>query len=121
MKEAVQVILLNEKGEVLGVSRKDNHNDMGLCGGKREINDLTLEACGIRETKEETGLDVYDLELIHGGEEWYGCFQYTYIAKYKGDIQTDEPHVVKWCSWDELIAGTFGEYNQMIYNKLNKN
>ena len=74
MKTA-QVVLLNEDGLVLGVSRKTNHNDFGLAGGKMEdIDNDNPMAAAIRETKEETGLDIYDLNLIFaihkGGNIW---------------------------------------------------
>lgn len=36
MKEAVQVVILNDEGEVLAVSRKHDHNDFGLVGGSIE-------------------------------------------------------------------------------------
>ena len=55
---AVQVVLFNDKGEVLAVSRKDDHNDFGLIGGKMDPEDRTTWDAAVRETKEETGLDI---------------------------------------------------------------
>ena len=40
--ESACVVLINPEGLVLGVSRKDNHNDIGLLGGKRESNDKDI-------------------------------------------------------------------------------
>jgi hypothetical protein len=47
-----QVVLINEEGLILGVSRKDNHTDFGLVGGKmdpEDNNDPMITA--IRECK----------------------------------------------------------------------
>lgn len=127
MKRLVAAVLLNEQGQILAVSRKTNHNDFGLPGGKvdpEDGDDLTkpaepevLEKAIRREVTEETGYEIYDLELvdtsIYRGDE-----QYTYIAKYRGSIYTTEPHVVKWTHYSEIIAGTFGDYNEYLANIL---
>lgn len=118
MKITAQVVLFNEEGLVLAVSRKDNHNDFGLPGGKmseEDSNNPRLTA--IRETKEETGLDVYDLNLIfsiHKG----GFMGYTYLAKYKGKIDYNEPHVVKWVPFEVIMNGSFGKYNTLVSESL---
>lgn len=118
MKKAVQVVLINDKGEILAVSRKDNHEDMGLIGGKvdPEDNDDIYKAA-IRETKEETGLDIYDLELIFAIHK-YTRMQYTFLAKYKGEVFHNEPHAVKWCDFNEVIKGSFGEFNKLVGKSL---
>lgn len=59
-EDAVQIVLLNKKGEVLAVSRKHDHNDFGLIGGKVDEGENVVEAA-IRETKEETGLDISNI------------------------------------------------------------
>jgi len=113
-----QVVLINEEGLILGVSRKDNHNDFGLIGGKGEIednNDPMITA--IRECKEETGLDISDLQLVFAIHK-SGNMGYTYLAKYSGEINHNEPHVVKWVPMEVLINGSFGRYNQMVSESL---
>jgi len=118
IKISAQVVLINEEGLVLGVSRKHDHNDFGLPGGKmdsRDNNDPIQTA--IRECKEETGLDVTDLQLvfaIHKG----GNMGYTYLAKYSGEINHNEPHVVKWVPFQTLVRGSFGRYNQLVAESL---
>ena len=113
-----QVVLINEEGLVLGVSRKDNHNDFGLPGGKMDPeDDNDPKVTAIRECKEETGLDISQLELIFAIHK-SGNMGYTYLAKYSGEIEHDEPHVVKWVPFQVLINGSFGRYNEMVAESL---
>lgn len=117
-KVSACVVLINPEGLVLGVSRKDNHNDFGLIGGRMEDidNDDPIETA-IRETREETGLTITNLRLvfaIHKG----GFMGFTYIADYEGDINHNEPHVVKWVEFKTLVRGSFGRYNQLVAESL---
>ena len=59
---ATCVILVNEDGKILSVSRKDDHSKLGLPGGKVDESDGTdYKGAAIREVKEETGLNIsYD-------------------------------------------------------------
>lgn len=117
---AANVILLNEEGEVLGVSRKDNHSDFGLIGGKMEdIDENNPINTAIRETAEETGLEIYDLKLILV-KQFNGVLNFTYLAKFKGDISHNEPHVVKWVPFGEILKGSFGDYNLQVLDILLK-
>jgi 8-oxo-dGTP pyrophosphatase MutT (NUDIX family) len=94
MKYTAQVVLINEEGLILGVSRKDNHKDMGLPGGKMEDEDMgNIQITAQRETKEETGLDIRNLQLIFATHK-DGYMGYTYLAQYSGEINHNEPHVV---------------------------
>ena len=126
MKKCVQAVIFNDKGEVLSVSRKDDHNDAGLAGGKVDPEDSdnfgvsTLHSALIREVKEETGLDidVRSAELIfaiHKG----GYMGYTYLIKdWSGVIETDEPHVVMWTTSEVVCNGSFGVYNRLVFDSL---
>ena len=115
---SAQVVLINEDGLVLGVSRKHDHNDFGLPGGKQDPEDGgDPMVTAIRECKEETGLDVYDLKLvfaIHKG----GNMGFTYLAKYNGEINHNEPHAVEWLPFQTLVRGSFGRYNQLVAESL---
>lgn len=120
MEGTVQIVLLN-KGQVLGVSRKTNHNDFGLIGGSLESYDKTPEEGAIRETFEETGLIISNLKLIFAKVSRDGRIGYTYLADYSGEINFDfekEPHIVKWTSFSELIKGSFGYWNLQVYQCL---
>lgn len=59
---AARIIVENEKGEILFVERADN-GQAGLPAGALEENE-TIEACIIREVREETGLEVLELQVI---------------------------------------------------------
>lgn len=118
--ESVQVVLLNSDGEVLAVSRKNDHNDFGLPGGKIEPYDKSLVSAAIREVKEETGVDIFNIELIFAMHR-NGHMGYTFIADYSGEINYDtveEPHVVKWTNYLEVIKGSFGTWNELVLTSL---
>lgn len=118
MKITAQVVLINPEGLILGVSRKDDHNDFGLIGGKmdpQDDNDPIMTA--IRETREETGLEISNLRLVFAIHK-EGFMGYTYLADYKGEINHNEPHVVKWVPMERLVLGSFGKYNQMVSDSL---
>ena len=118
MKYTAQVVLINEEGLVLGVSRKDNHKDFGLPGGKMEDEDMgNIQITATRETKEETGLDISNLRLIFATHKG-GYMGYTYLAQYSGEINHNEPHVVKWVPMQVLINGSFGKYNELVAESL---
>lgn len=120
VKEAVQIVLLNENGEVLAVSRKDNHSDFGLIGGKRDPEDESNIDAAIRETKEETGLDITNLRMIFSMHK-DGFMGYTYLADYSGEIDYDkekEPHVVKWTNFKTIMDGSFGKWNTLVAESL---
>lgn len=121
MKFTVQAIILNENGEVLAVSRKTDHNDFGLCGGKVDPEDESMESALSREVYEETGLsiDTKTMDLVFAIHK-DGYMGYTYLIKdWVGTIQTDEPHVVKWTYFAEIMTGSFGRYNCLVGESLN--
>ena len=74
-------LVFNNKNELLLNLRSDT-NTWGIPGGSKELNE-TLEECAIRELKEETNINVNDLELITvlSGKEYY--------FKYPNDDELD--------------------------------
>lgn len=121
MKITAQVVLINPEGLVLGVSRKDDHDDFGLPGGKMdEVDDKDPINTAIRETYEETGLTITNIRLVFAIHK-DGFMSYTYLADledYSIEIKHDEPHVVKWLPMERLVLGSFGKYNKMVADSL---
>lgn len=117
MKRAVCILLFNDEGKVLGVSRKDNPNDFGLPGGKVDLAETEEEAV-VRELREETGLEITEVRKVfqHSAEReyWTSCW----TGKVTGTIHTSEKGVVKWVEPEVLIQGCFGEYNKLLFESL---
>jgi len=116
-KISVCVVLINDKGQVLTVSRKNNPKDFGLVGGKMESTDSSIIHTAIRETKEETGLDLIDLNLLD--IRYFDGFQvYLFVSDFIGELKTDEPHFLKWSTFESTFNGTFGDYNKAIHREF---
>ena len=56
---SVNVVVTNDAGQILLIKRSDNDN-WALPGGAIDLGESMSQA-GIRETKEETGVDVVDV------------------------------------------------------------
>ena len=94
-------LVFNSNNELLLNLRSDTNN-WGIPGGSKELNE-TLEECAIRELKEETNINVNDLELVTvlSGKEYY--FKYPnedemdcVIALYKVSNYEGELNINDW-------------------------
>ena len=93
-------LVFNNKNELLLNLRSDTNN-WGIPGGSKELNE-TLEECAIRELKEETNINVNDLELITvlSGKEYYfkypnddelDCVIVLYkVSNYNGELKIND-------------------------------
>lgn len=118
---AACVLVFNERGEVLAVSRKHDPNDFGLPGGKQEPGE-SFEETAIRETLEETGIKLKNLRFVferetEGEVDYYTA---TFMAEVDGNSEpsTSEEGRAKWVPPIKIIEGCFGEYNKKLFEKL---
>ncbi len=115
---AACVLTMNENGEILAVSRKDDKEDFGLPGGKVEPGETPVEAA-LRELNEETGYQIVDpryINMIYHRQDPDGKLTVTYEVPFgalKKVKNTTEDAVVAWIKPDTLARGkAFGEYNR---------
>ena len=114
----VGVIVLNEKNQLLLGLRNDDpekadselhlEGTWTMPGGKLEFGE-SFEEAGIRETKEETNLDVEDVEVISFPNDKNQYAQFVTVGmiakKYSGEVKTMEPDEIvdwKWFDVDNL-------------------
>lgn len=117
-KQAVCVLIINKKKlEFLSVSLKNDHQDFNIPGGTVEKGETFIEA-GIREVKEETGINVYNLKFLYQNNDNDTEVLTYYTYDYYGEINTIENHVVKWLPiYDLTKSKTWPKYNSEVYNK----
>lgn len=109
--------------EILTVSKKDDHRDIGIPGGKVEIGE-TLQQAACRELMEETGYFVRPQTLmpILSGDAETGedivtsdCYCITFTTDhYEFKQDTTEPGVVAWLPPSAIIQSTC---SYIPYNK----
>ena len=107
----VGVVIINENNEILLQKRskfkKINPNKWGICGGKVEIGETTLDA-GIRETFEEIGIDLDkgELKFLSMGKNAKAHFTVQYVRKNVNidecRIQEEELEEVRYFKIEEL-------------------
>lgn len=121
MPRAVCVLLPTKKGLLLAVSRPGRQEQFGLPGGKVEPGE-TPEQAAIREVKEETGLEAFNLQEVYAGvcrgQRDYWCV--AYLAEWRGQVQPEEGLIARWVEPVEVYRnGTpFADYNQRLFLKL---
>ncbi len=112
--------LLFHNNKILSVSRKSNHNDFNLFGGKLE-NGETWEQALIRECYEETGCSIKIIPIYYEAMcddtlvRTYVCIATDWDLNYpEKDLA-----VVKYSSTSELTSGSFGDYNKALFKHFN--
>ncbi len=113
-KVGVGVLIQNEKGEVLLGERMGSHGagEWSFPGGHLDFGETIFETAK-RETKEETGLDVSEFELISVADElrYIKTDNKHYLnigimAKYRGGepklMEPDKCREWRWFSLDNL-------------------
>ena len=128
IKTGVGVVIENDNKILLG-HRVSDYLDTGgiyepdswtLPGGKQEYEETTIET-GIREVKEETNLDVSDLELYFVSDDIAIDRHYVtidYITNtFVGNIKIMEPTKIdewKWFSIEELPENIYSPSKKCI-------
>lgn len=106
----IGVLIFNDKKQVLLSQRLAEHGNGTWCppGGHLEFHEK-IEECAIRETIEETGLNIEDIKVLDFLEDFYPEKHYiTFITTGTicgGSIINPEPHKHtewQWFDWDDL-------------------
>ncbi len=107
----VGVVIINSKNEILLQKRsrfkRANPSKWGICGGKVDLNETTLDA-GVRETLEEIGirLDKEDLRFFSMDTNEKTHFTVYYVRQdvdiEKCKLQEEELEEVKYFKIEEL-------------------
>lgn len=116
---AVCALLLSpDSTHILAVTRKTDHTDWGLPGGKIESGETPEQAC-IRELQEETGCYALRLEHVFTGPDEGGHVVSTYwVSSWTGVRSQTEAGKVAWVPLTEVLFGSFGRYNEALFNSV---
>jgi|WetSurMetagenome_2_1015567.scaffolds.fasta_scaffold292317_2 8-oxo-dGTP pyrophosphatase MutT (NUDIX family) len=115
MNDAACVLIVRNDGLVLAVSRKNDHTDFGLPGGKVEPGE-ELACAAARELWEETGVIVAPstLEKIYEGPGRTCTAHAFYARRWRGTPESREGAVTAWVPWSTLLKGSFRDYNARL-------
>jgi putative (di)nucleoside polyphosphate hydrolase len=132
-------VILNRKGKVLGLERKDIPGAWQLPQGGMEEGESPLEAVE-REVREETGIKAKDLELLSAESRLLayelppearskkigrGQVQYWFLFRFTGQDEAitlgnkKEFRAWKWMSMDKLASGVVS-FKKAVYRALSK-
>lgn len=122
---AVSLLILRKDYKVLGVSRKDDPDNFGLPGGKVEKDESPRQAI-VRETREETGLEIWKTTPIFtsvckkDSVDGVDYLNITFISNSINGVakQQEGEGRVAWIPFELLFFGSFGDYNLRLIESL---
>lgn len=121
-------VMIRPDRKILAVSRKDNHNDFGLPGGKIEPRDgppkspRTFKAAIRREINEETGLDAPVVQEVFQAP----CLDKAarlpslafWVPYWFGEPEDREGAITRWVDPSVVMLGSYGQYNAQLFEHL---
>ena len=128
-------IMIKDGDKVLLGHRSEKYGDTGgiyepeswtFPGGKQEYNETIIEGA-IRETKEETNLDISDLEIFNAVDDIQPSKHYITIQlitnKFSGELINLEPNKHDQWDWfrlDNLPSNLYTPTRKFIQEYLNR-
>jgi len=110
--------LIRRGNRVLSVSRKNDHQALGLPGGKIEQGE-SCETAMCRELLEETGLVAHEYHLVFDAYDGHLRTRTYHVTKSSGELHTEEAGRVTWSSPIELSTSSpFKQYNEALFRRL---
>lgn len=112
-------LIVRTDGKILGVSRKDNPNDIGLPGGKCNDGESFRDTV-IREVLEETGYVVQTMPHVPFDHVYMGlrCRTFICVINHHSKVSPIDPQETGEVGFHDkqvFSDGSFGEYNKMMF------
>lgn len=117
-------VIIAREGRVLLLKRKGSHGagTWAPPGGHLEFGE-TLEECAMRETLEETGLVISDVQFVAITSDVFASEQKHYLTVWMEGTHTsgqaavaypDKVEEVAWVPWDELPQPLFLPFQNLL-------
>lgn len=123
MKHAVCLLALSTKGNILGVSRRNDPTQWGMPGGKVDPGENVLEALQ-REVFEELGINALQERMIplyadSEGDFWVSTFLYLSEIDEGTEFDVERGLTVRWINPKEFLTlEPFVDYNTGVFRQF---